>query len=213
MQEILVVCAHSDDQIIGPGGTIAKYAEEGYTIRTVIFSYGVLSHPHLKENVIADVRKKEALKADKIIGGKSVEIIGVPEGKFLEQEYSKQAHKRLKVLIKTHKPKKIFTHSPDDPHGDHRAVFRQVLRAYDDLKPKTEVYSFDVWNFFSLSTRGHPKLVVDVTETFPKKLKAIREFQSQKVTFVTMIWAVYLRAFFQGIRHKKKFAEVFRRLR
>ena len=213
MQEILVVCAHSDDQIIGPGGTIAKYSKEKKSIRTIIFSYGVLSHPHIKSDVIADVRKKESIKADKVIGGKSVEFLGIPEGKFLEEENATIINEKLTKAIKKYKPQKIFTHSPDDPHGDHRAVLRQVLRVYDQLKPKSELYVFDVWNFLTLNTRGSPKLVVDVTDTFPKKLEAIKQFQSQKITFITMIWAVYLRAIIHGLRYKKKFVEVFKKVR
>jgi LmbE family N-acetylglucosaminyl deacetylase len=45
---VLVIVAHNDDHIIGAGGTLAKYAQEGKKVRTIIMSYGESSHPHLK---------------------------------------------------------------------------------------------------------------------------------------------------------------------
>lgn len=42
VERILVIVAHSDDQMLGPGGTLVKYAKEGKEIHTVIFSYGAL---------------------------------------------------------------------------------------------------------------------------------------------------------------------------
>ena len=58
-ENIFVFCAHSDDQIFGPGATLAKYASVGKGIYTVIFSYGRLSHPHFREEVIIETRVKE----------------------------------------------------------------------------------------------------------------------------------------------------------
>ena len=49
---MLVVCAHPDDNILGAGGTIAKYSSEGKKVITVIASYGESGNPWLKENVI-----------------------------------------------------------------------------------------------------------------------------------------------------------------
>lgn len=213
MQEILVICAHSDDQIIGPGGTLAKYAEEGHSIRTLIMSFGELSHPHVKKDLIADIRIKESLRADEVIGGKNVTFLGIPEGKFLEEKNIQIAIEAIQKAILKYKPKKIFTHTPDDPIADHRGVFRIVLRAYDEIKPKSEVYCFDIWNPIIINARSHPKLVVDISKYFSKKRKALLEFQSQKVTFFSMIWAIYFRAIYQGLKNRKKFAEVFYRVR
>jgi LmbE family N-acetylglucosaminyl deacetylase len=69
---MLVICAHSDDQIIGVGGAIAKYAKEGYDIQTIVMSFGEGVKPHIRREVISRTRIKEAQRADKIIGGKGV---------------------------------------------------------------------------------------------------------------------------------------------
>ena len=74
--DILVFCAHSDGKILGPGGTLAKYAKEGKKVRSIIFSYGEYSQPHLKKEIIINRRIKEAEEADKAIKGKGVQFLG-----------------------------------------------------------------------------------------------------------------------------------------
>ncbi|MEK6845367.1 MAG: PIG-L family deacetylase, partial [Nanoarchaeota archaeon] len=39
-ETVVVFGAHSDDFVIGAGGTIAKYQQEGKKILAVVFSYG-----------------------------------------------------------------------------------------------------------------------------------------------------------------------------
>src|SRR5512137_2295312 len=50
---VLIICAHSDDQVFGPGGTVAKYAKEGKRVHTIIFSYGEKGMPiHNREYAV-----------------------------------------------------------------------------------------------------------------------------------------------------------------
>jgi len=57
---ILFLCAHNDDQIVGAGGTIAKYAKEGRKIVTIIFSFGETSMPYLQEKISRRTRVLES---------------------------------------------------------------------------------------------------------------------------------------------------------
>ncbi len=207
---ILVFCAHSDDQIIGPGGTLAKYAQKNYKIKTFIFSQGVLANPWLKESYIGNLRIKEAEKADKIIGGYGVEFFNLEEGKFNRKK--EKTIKTIKTIILKETPEKIFTHSINDPHPDHRAVQKQVLNAYDELKVKSEVYSFRIWNLVNIK-RNFPKFVVDISKTFEIKKKALSCFKSQKISLLGLLWNVYLLSFLNGITNKGIMAEVFYRVR
>lgn len=213
MKNILVVCAHSDDQIIGPGATLAKYATAGHKIYNIIFSYGEFSQPHIKKDIMAKIREKEAIKADKIIGVEETKFLGIPEGSFMKKEYEEQIYQALIKEFNAYKPIKIFTHSPDDPIGDHRAVFRQVLRAYDNINLKSNIYSFDIWNPLSITTKDYPRLVVDVKGYFDKKRRALNVFKSQKHALTLLIWGIYIKAIINGIRYKKGLVEVFYKIR
>ena len=208
---VLVICAHSDDQIFGPGATLAKYAKEKHNIYTVILSYGENSLPWLKKEVAIKTRVKEAEQADKIIGGRGVVFCNLKENKFLKQ--ANTAENIIKNIIKARKPSKIFTHNPDDPHPDHRATYKIITNILEKIKYHGDVYAFDVWSPFSIRKTNLPKLYVDVTETFPLKVKALKIFESQKASLLVLFWSVYVRAFVHGSTIHTKYAERFFKLK
>jgi LmbE family N-acetylglucosaminyl deacetylase len=219
---ILVICAHSDDQIIGAGGAIVKYAREGYDIHTIILSFGEGVKPHLRREVISKARVKEALKADKIIGGKGVVFLGLKELHFEEDFEKREMEKNFKEMIRRLKPVKIFTHASDDAHPDHRATFRMVFRTYKRLGLKSELYMFEVWNLLNLKKRNKPRLVVDTSETFKTKIAALKAFKSQidLFTFYNYLvlnnfffFLIYIKDTLKGIKYSTKYAEVFYRVR
>ena len=212
-ENILVFCAHSDDQIFGPGGALAKYAKEGKKIYTYIFTYGELTHPHFKRQVIIKIRVKESQKADAEIKGEGVSFFGLSETKFLEESKEKGIHEKIRDIIKEKTPTKIFTHNADDPHADHRAVNKIVLDAIEEVKSNADVYAFDVWSPLSLAYRKNPKLVVDISKTFKIKLKALRHFESQKLAMIMLLWSVYAKAIKNGIFNGYRYAEVFYKIR
>lgn len=215
-QTVLVIVAHNDDHIIGAGATLAKYAKEGKKIRTIIFSYGESSHPHLKPEVIIEKRYKESIESDKIIGGSGLVYLGLKEGKFSEQAKKKRIMDKLAYLIKREKPSKIFTLGADDVHPDHRAVARivQDLIARGDIA--CDVYSFDVWSAVKVRKRDAPKLVVNVSDTYPLKAKALMAHKSQfqhVSPFMTVFrFKMWLDALINGWSHNCKYAEVFTKL-
>tara|TARA_Y100000031_G_scaffold114002_1_gene125990 strand:+ start:375 stop:1034 length:660 start_codon:yes stop_codon:yes gene_type:complete len=216
-QTILVLCAHSDDQIFGPGATLAKYAKQGKRIITVIFSYGEFSMPHIKKEIAIKTRVDEAKKADKIIGGSGVFFLGLDELNLTKDAYSKNIPKKLIEFIKKYKPGKIFTHSFDDPHPNHREVYKLVDQVLDRINYQEELYTFDVWNPFNFRKRHYPKLYVDVTKTFKTKLRAVGCFESQLslTTFFNYfpLIMMYIKALINGFRIDGKYAERFLKIK
>lgn len=211
-KRVLVFCAHSDDQAIGAGGYIAKLAKEGAEVRTWICSFGEQSHPHLEKVHVRRTRVLESKKADKILGGSGVIFIGLREGKFMKDYEDRKLHDRMVKNLLALQPDLILTHASDDPHPDHRAVHRIVMQLYKDAGLRCEAYSFNVWNPFNLKRRA-PKLVVDVTATFKRKLDAIAAFKSQRTALLMLLWSVYTKAIFWGLRRRVRYAEVYYKVR
>ncbi|MGV8141507.1 MAG: PIG-L deacetylase family protein [Candidatus Woesearchaeota archaeon] len=210
---VLVVGAHSDDQIFGPGGTVAKYAKEGKKIHTIIFSYGEMSMPIHQREYAVRKRVKESLDVDKFLGGYGVTFLGLDEGKFSEQFEKRKMYPKLKKLILKYRPSIIFTHSVDDPLPDHRALNKVLLETIDRMRYKCDVYMFDVWNVFNFKKRHYVKIIVDISQTFDMKIKALKMFDSQKLSMFSLMWSVYLRAWINGRDIKVKYAEVFYKIR
>ena len=82
-EKIIVFSAHSDDFVIGAGGTIANYTHKNNKVLAIVFSYGELSHPWLKQRVVQKMRSKETQEASKVLKCKSI-FYDLREGKFAE---------------------------------------------------------------------------------------------------------------------------------
>ena len=204
METILVLSAHSDDFVLGAGGTIANYTNEKKNVIAFVFSYGELSHPWLKEDVVIKMRTEETYEAAKILKNKVI-LNNLKEGHFLE---NKEIQLSLLKLIQKEKPTKIFTHSAEDPHPDHKAVNKITLEVLKQLNYKPEVYIYSVWNSVSFKTQ-QPSLYVDITKNFTKKLKSLKKFKSQKIHIAYPVFLLIYRAIKAGIKLRKRFGEQF----
>lgn len=208
---ILVLSAHSDDFVLGAGGTIAAYAAQGKKVHCVVFSYGEKSHPWLKEHVVQKMRAKEAMDASSILGCKTT-FLDLEEFKFLPQYQERpDIQEILQHIIKKCRPTKIFTHSPEDPHPDHKAVQQITQILYEQMHPKPEVYIYSVWNPVSFRT-DLPAFYVNISKTFSTKLKALWKFPSQRLHIIYPVFLLFYRAVKDGIKIKARFGEHFFRI-
>ncbi len=209
----MVFCAHNDDQIIGTGGTLKKYSKENKDVNVYIFSYGEGSHPHYQRKVIVEQRVKESTKSNKILGVTQTVYFGLKEGNFTGEVKKKKIDRKIKKIIRKCKPSKIFIHSLDDPHPDHRAVYHILTKIVEEIKFNGEIYCFDVWNVLNFRKRNSPKLVVDISSTFRNKIDAFKVHKSQKLAIWTLMWNVYLKALLNGFNNGVKYAEVFYKIK
>ncbi len=214
-ETILFLCAHNDDQIVGAGGTVAKYAKEGKRIVTIMFSYGEFSLPHMQEKESKKTRVIESKRAGKLLGESRLHYLGLKEGNFKKEIEEKDIHTKIKDIIKREKPTKIFTHAVDDPHPDHRAVYRFTIDLIDKINFKGDVYSFNVWNLFlNFKKRELPRLIVDITDTFKIKVEAFKKHKSQTINAILpLMWNIYLQAIWFGFENQVKYAEIFYKIK
>lgn len=212
-ETIIVFGAHSDDFVIGAGGTIAKYAKEGKKILSVVFSYGERSHPWLKKNVIQKMRSNEALEASKLLGCKTY-IFDLNEFNFIKEYQEKKLEKKIMSLIRRSNPVKIFTHGNEDPHPDHKSVYALTLDIYDKIQAenKPELYTYSIWNPVSLK-KSHPAFYVNITGTFSTKMKALKTFRSQMIHIAYPVFLLIFRSIQNGFKIGTLFGEKFFRIR
>ncbi|HLC52142.1 MAG TPA: PIG-L deacetylase family protein [Candidatus Nanoarchaeia archaeon] len=210
-ETIIVFSAHSDDFVIGAGGTIYNYTNEGKKVIVVVFSYGENSHPWLKKNIIQKMRSEETLEACKLLNCEVI-FFDLKEFNFKKEYEEKGTDKKLLDLLEKEKPSKVFTHSSEDPHPDHSAVNFITMKLFEKLKHQPELYIYSVWNPFSFKTT-FPALCIDITKSFQIKLKALKTFRSQKIQVAYPFFLLLFRALREGIRIGKKFGEKFYRIK
>ncbi|RME32270.1 hypothetical protein D6789_00090 [Candidatus Woesearchaeota archaeon] len=218
MVSVAVFSPHNDDHVLGMGGTIAKLNKDGDTIYTFIGSFGELSHPHYKPEVIRKARVKEAQRADKLLGGQgNVQFLGLRELKFAEDFTRKGLGEKLVRRLKQLNVKRVYLTTPNDSHPDHKAFTKLLLDTITQHGLSVSVYAYAVYPALRLVSA--PRSFVDVSDTYGKKLDALKAFTSQFNPFSYVITnnLVYVftliknafAGFLRGARH----AEVFYKLR
>lgn len=206
---VIVFSAHSDDFVIGAGGTIAKYAKEGKRVLVLVMSYGEKSHPWMKDEVTQKFRAEEAFNAADVLGCQVI-FFNLIELKFLEDYKQKKLEHKIAEIINHEKPVKILTHSNEDPHPDHRATHNITRAVLKKIRFRPEVYQYAIWNPVSFRTPAVPRLYVNITPTFSRKIKALNQFPSQRFQVIyPLSLPIFFRNIITGLKIKTWVAEEF----
>jgi LmbE family N-acetylglucosaminyl deacetylase len=216
-ERVMLLCAHPDDEALGAGGTIASYMRAGKEVIIVIFTDGESSHPWQKKEVLTKIRREEIISATNELGGPKLIHLGLQDGKLTLDIKKPVVLQLLSKLLEQYKPHRVFTHSRDDMlYPDHVAVHKSVLHAVDSYNAahpeKIEVYTFNIWGF-SLFGRSTPQLVVDISETFEHKTRALAKFSSQKLALAQLWPTVIIKAIGNGLKTNTRYAEAFYKIR
>src|SRR5438309_8529590 len=126
-KRVLVIVAHADDMEFMAGGTIAKMAGLGYTIREVIATNnerGTLE-PDWSTDFTAEARREEARRGAKVLGVDSeIEFLGYEDGRLSETPLN-ELRERCMRAIRQRRPDILFTwhaFTRFEEHQDHRSV-------------------------------------------------------------------------------------------
>jgi bacillithiol biosynthesis deacetylase BshB1 len=180
--DILVLAAHPDDAELGCGGTIAKHTALGDKVGIVDLTRGELG-----TRGTIEMRKQEAGESARILGVAVRENLGLPDG-FFRNDYDSQ----LIVIraIRKYKPRIILANAVYDRHIDHGkganlAYDASFLSGLVKIETKDEegrtqapwrpeaVYHYVQSQFIT------PDFIVDISDQWELKMKAIKAFSSQ----------------------------------
>lgn len=126
---IMYFSPHPDDDLEG-AGTIAKLVNNGNTVYIVILTSGNAGTHDLEmtRDQLAEIRKKEDLSANKILGipGENIFFLGYDDG-MLEYVPQKEIVEKVCWFIRKYRPDAVFTLDPGDKYmvwhkTDHRAT-------------------------------------------------------------------------------------------
>ena len=207
--KILVIVAHPDDEVLGCGGAIASYTDNGHKVTSIIFTYGENSNLNKGPKSLAKTRSKESIRAGKILGVSKMYFLGLPDNTLSEEIKDSDLAKRLLKIIRAQKPDIILTHSLDDYHPAHRNVSKLIKKISIMNKIKSRIYTFSIGIPIRAIQTHHPKLIIDTTNYQTKKKKALKQFKSQNWNFNYFGNLSQIKDYIYGIFHNKKTVEVF----
>lgn len=211
---ILVFCAHADDEVIGMGGTIARFAAAGAAIRLVMFSEGAEGYaaPGEKEHIVA-VRDAETRRVCKLLG--IGEFVNLHELDWNLRVDNANYHAVIDQ-IREFRPDAVFTHGCRDYH-DHRAVARVVAEGWFHAPLACAMTGLPVWKsvplyeFEVIQMMPDPDLVVDITAAFEIKMQAMNIYHSQTGVVGGADQMLEGRALARGHQIGVRYGEAFRR--
>jgi len=179
---LLAVLAHPDDESLGFGGTLARYAHEGietYLVTATRGEAGRFGSLGKSGDPVEVGRVREAeLRAAAVLGIREVSILGYPDG-AVDQVSSDIAIGAIASHIRRIRPHVIVTFGPDGGYGhpDHIAISQFTTAAtlcaadsdyrLDDGPPKVSVPPHRVSKLHHLAWR---KNKWDVYEAAFRKL-------------------------------------------
>jgi len=178
MVDLLAIAPHPDDAELLCAGTLIKAADRGHATGVLDLSAGELGSRGTREE-----RRREAERAAEVMGLATRRTLGLPDGAIRNDEESRR---RVVEAVRELKPRTVIIPYFEGRHPDHRvastlaydACYLSGLKNYaaagQPHRPAKVLYA--------MAYREHtpkPTFVVDITDTFERKLEAIRCYGSQ----------------------------------
>ena len=176
MLDILAVSPHPDDVELCCGGLIAKMIKKGYKVGIVDLTRGEMG-----TEGTAEIRLQEAKEAAEALGAEVRENLDLGDCRLVG---SFDEGRRLAEVIRKYKPSILMAPYGDDNHPDHAAsrelckkaaLFSRLRR----IETENEVHRVRSIIYYMLHKEFEPTFIVDVTDSYEKKTKAIRAYKSQ----------------------------------
>ena len=174
--DLIFFGAHPDDIELSCGGTIVKAVNDGLRVGIIELTRGELGTRGTPK-----VRRREALKAMRILGARFREQLDFGDGNL---RTGRDEELQIIEIVRRCRPHLVFTMWPDDRHPDHIRTGRIVAEAswYAGLRaletgltahrPQATIY-------YPQNYLVTPSFVIDVTKTWKTKMRAIAAFKSQ----------------------------------
>ena len=179
--DILVLAAHPDDAELGAGATIAKHVAQGRRVGIVDFTRGELGTRGTPES-----RKQEASDSAKILGVSVRDNLQLRDGFFKNDTDSQIA---VIKVIRKYQPDIVLANAVSDRHVDHGkaaslAYDASFLAGLAKIETTDENGNQKPWRprafyHYIQSLFIVPDFVVDVSDHWETKMKAIKAFKTQ----------------------------------
>jgi LmbE family N-acetylglucosaminyl deacetylase len=193
VERILMVTAHPDDVDFGSAGSVARWTDAGIEVAYCICTNGEAGgfDASIPRATMAEIRQAEQRAAAKVVGVTDVTFLGYPDGRL---ESTIALRRDISRVIRRVRPQRVVASSPERnfqrmyaSHPDHLAAGEATMAAvYPDARnefahPELLEEGFEPWSAAEmyLVTPDIPDVFVDITETFDRKLDALRCHVSQ----------------------------------
>ncbi len=218
MKKLLVIAPHPDDEVLGCGGTIARFSKAGGEVHVLT----VAAHmpPIFPESVHLQTLA-EARRAHALLGVTRSHFMDKP-AVLLDQTPVHELNAAVKAIVDEASPDVLLL-PYCDRHIDHRQIFDAALVAARPvgtgrairMVAAYETLSETHWNAPHVEPNFTPNWCVDIGDTLELKLQAMQCYESQVHPFPAprSLDALRALALFRGSQAGMGYAEGFHVLR
>ena len=185
----LVVAAHPDDEVLGCGASIYKWATAGDDVHVLILAEGITSRDiSLESNATSaalDELAEAARAASRILTVSSLSLHDFPDNSMDTVRFL-DIVKIVETFVSKLTPNVVVTHHVGDLNIDHRITHNAVLTACRPVPGCCvkrilcfETPSATEWQSPVFNQPFTPNWFEDVSQTFDVKLKALEAYESE----------------------------------
>lgn len=189
-----VIVAHPDDEVLGCGGTIARYVQEGWNVHVLILVEGLMARFNLtdREGKSEDLHHlaHQATKAHECLGTTTLELKSFPDNR-LDSVDLLDVVKEIENFLEKYNPEFVFTHHAGDVNIDHRIVHQAVTAACRPVGGRKEIkglFLFEVassseWQLPGMYPSFAPNFFIDIHNYLPRKIESLHCYGSEMRPF------------------------------
>ena len=188
-ENILVVAAHPDDEVLGCGGTIARHAENGDRVHILIVAEGLTSRQEERCRSAMGIQlsdlKSAAWKAKEILGAADVELLDYPDNR-LDSVDRLDLIKSIEQRVALFQPETVYLHHSGDVNIDHRIVHDAVITACRPTPGHSvkrllsfEAVSSTEWQPPTSAPIFQPNWFVDISLYWQSKKEALQAYSTE----------------------------------
>lgn len=192
----LCLCPHPDDESIGMGGVLAKFADN---FEVILLTDGQKGIKDTEQEKVVQIRQNEFEKALEVVKVNKYSSLKITDKKLID------GYDIFKTIDIT-KFDYIFIPNIIDQHPDHKAVallLNRLLKEGAKHKSDLKICFYEVW-----STLGFVNAFVDISDVIETKKEMISCYKSQTAQKDYEYHALGLNQY-RGMLKDKKYVEAF----
>lgn len=191
--KVLILTPHQDDESIGCGGFLLRYAKQ---CDVILLTDGAKGNCEWSEDKTRKVRRNEFKTVMKEVGVRKYEMWDIPD-----LELNKYKHFLQEINMESYKY--VLVPNRNESHLDHRVVFEEVRKNIRKNVTSTVILEYEVW-----TPLLNPTHYLDISDLIVEKERLIQLYECplMHVDYDKRILALN---YYRGIHYGCRFAECY----
>jgi LmbE family N-acetylglucosaminyl deacetylase len=177
---VLAVGAHPDDEVLGPGGTLARHADAGDEVHLLIVTEGTTAQ--YDDESLIETKRREARACAETLAATDVHFGDLPDMR-LDDVPHVEVNAVIESVVDEVAPDIVYTHARNEVNRDHVAVHESTVVATRPGSGVTRVLAYETpssteWTGGS-TPQFNPSAYVDVSGVLDRKIEAFGAYETE----------------------------------